>query len=62
MNNLNLKGLLVDFGGVLTTNVWRSFDHFCEVEGLDGGTLLELFRGDGEALALLRGLERGALS
>ncbi|MBA2522256.1 MAG: HAD family phosphatase [Solirubrobacterales bacterium] len=62
MNDLNLKGLLVDFGGVLTTNVWRSFDHFCEVEGLDGGTLLELFRGDGEALALLRGLERGALS
>lgn len=57
-----IKGLLVDFGGVLTTNIWASFDAFCESEGLERGTVLELFRGDGEALALLRGLERGAVS
>lgn len=56
------SGLLVDFGGVLTTNIWRSFDLFCETEGLERGTVLELFRGDGEALALLRALERGAVS
>lgn len=56
------RGLLVDFGGVLTTNIWDSFDAFCEGEGLEKGTVLELFRGDGEALALLRGLERGAVS
>lgn len=56
------RGLLVDFGGVLTTNIWDSFDAFCESEGLERGTVLELFRGDGEALALLRGLERGAVS
>jgi len=56
------EGLLVDFGGVLTTNIWKSFDLFCENEGLERGTVLELFRGDGEALALLRSLERGAVS
>jgi epoxide hydrolase-like predicted phosphatase len=56
------RGLLVDFGGVLTTNIWESFDAFCENEGLERGTVLELFRGDGEALALLRSLERGAVS
>jgi epoxide hydrolase-like predicted phosphatase len=55
-------GLLVDFGGVLTTNIWDSFDAFCAAEGLERGTVLELFRGDGEALALLRSLERGAVT
>lgn len=62
MPEREIKGLLIDFGGVLTTNIWRSFDAFCETEGLERGTVLELFRGDGEALALLRGLERGAVS
>ena len=57
-----LQGLLVDFGGVLTTNIWDSFDRFCDNEGLERGTVLELFRGDGEALALLRSLERGAIT
>jgi epoxide hydrolase-like predicted phosphatase len=55
-------GLLVDFGGVLTTNIWESFDAFCAAEGLERGTVLELFRADGEALALLRSLERGAVT
>ena len=30
-----VKGLLVDFGGVLTTNVFDSFRDFCVAEGLD---------------------------
>ncbi|MCB0864175.1 MAG: HAD family phosphatase [Solirubrobacterales bacterium] len=62
MEENGTRGLLVDFGGVLTTNIWKSFDLFCESEGLEKGTVLELFRGDGEALALLRALERGAVS
>jgi putative hydrolase of the HAD superfamily len=52
-------GLLVDFGGVLTTDIWRSFDTFCANEGLEAGRVKEMFRSDGEALALLRRLERG---
>jgi putative hydrolase of the HAD superfamily len=52
-------GLLVDFGGVLTTDIWRSFDTFCANEGLESGRVKEMFRSDGEALALLRRLERG---
>ena len=62
MADREFRGLLVDFGGVLTTNIWKSFDLFCETEGLERGTVLELFRADGEALALLRSLERGALT
>ena len=59
MNENGRRGLLVDFGGVLTTNIWTAFDAFCAAEGLEAGTVLRLFRSDGEALALLRGLEKG---
>jgi hypothetical protein len=34
-----LRALLVDFGGVLTTNVWDSFRAFCDAEGLDRETV-----------------------
>ncbi len=53
--------LVVDFGGVLTTNIWPAFAAFCEAEGLEPDTVRDLFRGDSDALRLLRGLETGAL-
>ena len=56
-----LRGLLVDFGGVLTTNVFASFRAFCEAEGLDPNAVKALFRERGEGLALLRQLEKGEL-
>jgi putative hydrolase of the HAD superfamily len=57
-----MKGLLVDFGGVLTTNVFDSFRAFCQDEGLDPEAIKQLFRGDPWALASVRGLERGELT
>jgi putative hydrolase of the HAD superfamily len=56
-----LKGLLVDFGGVLTTNVWDSFRAFCDAEGLERERVKKLFREDPQALGLLRRLEVGEL-
>jgi epoxide hydrolase-like predicted phosphatase len=56
------RGLLVDFGGVLTTNVFESFRQFCEAEGLEPNTVKEMFRSRGEGLSLLRQLERGELT
>jgi putative hydrolase of the HAD superfamily len=56
------QGLLVDFGGVLTTNIWVSFQGFCETEDLDPDTVKDTFRGDGEGLRLLRTLERGEIA
>ncbi len=55
----NQKALLVDFGGVLTTDIWSSFAAFCEQRGLDAGAAKQLFREDPDALATLRGLETG---
>jgi len=57
-----VRGLLVDFGGVLTTNVFDSFRAFCSDEGLDPDTIKRLFRDDPRALACVRALERGELS
>jgi putative hydrolase of the HAD superfamily len=56
-----VKALLVDFGGVLTTNVFDSFRAFCEAERLDPDRVRVLFREQPEALALLRRLETGEL-
>jgi putative hydrolase of the HAD superfamily len=56
------SGLLVDFGGVLTTDVFESFREFCEAEGLDPEAVKRLFRTDPRALRELRRLEVGELT
>ena len=53
--------LLVDFGGVLTTNMWEGFDEFCRAEGIAPGGVLSLFKHEPKALADLRLLETGEL-
>ncbi len=55
------RALVVDFGGVLTTSIWPAFSAFCERVGLAPETVRDLFRGDEQALKLLRGLETGEL-
>ena len=55
-------GLLVDFGGVLTTNIWVSFRSFCEAEGLAPDAVKETFVNDGPGLRLLRSLEKGEVA
>lgn len=55
------SGLLVDWGGVMTTNLLRSFQAFCEAEGLDPSALAQAFRGDPAARELLFGFEEGRI-
>jgi putative hydrolase of the HAD superfamily len=55
-------GLIVDYGGVLTTDVFASFRAFCAAEGLEPDAVRERFRSDPEARALLERLETGALA
>jgi epoxide hydrolase-like predicted phosphatase len=56
------RGLLVDFGGVLTTDVFTSFQLFCEAEGLEPGAVRDRFRRDPTAQKLLFDLEEGKLT
>jgi epoxide hydrolase-like predicted phosphatase len=55
------RGLLVDYGGVLTTNLFDSFRSFCELEGLEPETVGRRFREDRVCRELLIGLETGEL-
>ncbi len=55
-------GLIVDYGGVLTTDVFASFSAFCEAEGLAPDAVRDRFRQDPEARDLLARLETGALA
>ncbi|MGY0236471.1 HAD family hydrolase [Longispora urticae] len=55
------KGLLIDWGGVLTTDVFASFAAFCGREGLPADRVATLFRADPAARDLLAGLEIGTL-
>ncbi len=55
------RGLLVDWGGVMTTNVFDAFRAFCEEAGLEPDAVGERFRSDPTSRELLIGLETGAL-
>jgi epoxide hydrolase-like predicted phosphatase len=57
-----MKGLLMDWGGVLTTNVFDSFRDFCVAEGLEPDAVKRLFREEPRARELVRGLETDALT
>jgi epoxide hydrolase-like predicted phosphatase len=55
-------GLIVDYGGVLTTTPFASFEAFCAVEGLPPDAVLERFRDDPAAGGLMARLETGELA
>lgn len=55
-------GLLVDWGGVLTTDVFASFTAFCTDEGLEPNAVRDAFMRDPRARQLLHDLETGALT
>ncbi|MEA2390452.1 MAG: putative hydrolase of the superfamily [Solirubrobacteraceae bacterium] len=62
MTTESRQGLLVDFGGVLTTDVFASFQAFCEEEGLLPDTVRERFMKDPMARELLADLETDKLT
>jgi epoxide hydrolase-like predicted phosphatase len=55
-------GLILDYGGVLTTTPFASFEAFCAVEGLAPDVVREHFRDDPEAGELMARLEIGELA
>jgi putative hydrolase of the HAD superfamily len=57
-----VKGLVLDYGGVLTTNVFDSFRDFCVTEGLEPGAVKDLFRADPSARGLVRAVETGEIA
>jgi epoxide hydrolase-like predicted phosphatase len=56
------EGLLMDWGGVMTSNLFASFAAFCEQESLDPQALVSAFRKDPSARELLIGFEEGRIA
>lgn len=56
------SGLLVDWGGVMTDDVFASFAAFCAAEGLAPDAVARLFRADPAARSLLAALETGKVA
>lgn len=59
--NRTYRGLLIDWGGVLTGDVFGSFRAFCELEGLEPDAVRRIFREDAACRDLLIAFETGAL-
>jgi putative hydrolase of the HAD superfamily len=60
-NGATRSGLLIDWGGVLTSNLFHSFREFCVRMDIDPQTLRERFSGDPSFRELLIELEKGIL-
>ncbi|HUA12240.1 MAG TPA: HAD family phosphatase [Solirubrobacteraceae bacterium] len=56
------SGLLIDWGGVLTTNLFTSFREYCDSLGLESDALAAAFRRNPDAREMLIALEVGELS
>jgi epoxide hydrolase-like predicted phosphatase len=56
------QGLILDYGGVLTTSPFTSFEAFCAAEGLPADAVQKRFRDDERSRALLAQLETGELA
>ena len=55
------RGLLFDWGGVLTTNLFAGFSEFCREEGIDPGLIRETFLSNPEGQQALFDFETGRL-
>ena len=55
------SAVLLDWGGVMTSDLFGSFATFCAEEGLDRDVLANLFRHDRDARALLIDFECGRI-
>jgi epoxide hydrolase-like predicted phosphatase len=55
------EGLLLDWGGVMTSSMLGTFQSFCEREGLEPNAVVTRFRSDPTSRDLLVGLETGML-
>ena len=54
-------GLLIDWGGVMTTNLFTAFGAFCAAEGVVPDTLRDAFRSDRETREALIAFEEGRM-
>lgn len=62
MTQRRYRGLLVDFGGVLTTDFFAPFETFCRRHDLPPSTIYDLMSSDPDGRELWHQVERGEIS
>jgi epoxide hydrolase-like predicted phosphatase len=58
---MSYRGLILDFGGVITTDFYGGLSAFCVREGLDAGAFVAAIRDSAEGRPALKAVERGEL-
>lgn len=61
MSGVTYRGLILDFGGVVTTDFYGALSAFCTREGLDPGAFLHVLRDTAEGRDALAAAERGQM-
>ena len=59
--HVTFKGLILDFGGVVTTDFYGALGAFSERAGLDRGAFVRALRDDPEGREAFHAVERGAI-
>ncbi len=59
---VSYRGLILDFGGVVTTDFYGALSAFCEREGLASDAFVRIIRDTAEGRAALADVESGRLS
>jgi putative hydrolase of the HAD superfamily len=62
LNRVSYQGLLLDFGGVITTDLFAELSAFCVREGLDPGAFARVLRDDQEGRQAFEDVEAGKIS
>jgi putative hydrolase of the HAD superfamily len=58
---MEYRGLILDFGGVVTTDLFAELSAFCVREGLDPGAFARVLRDDPEGRAAFEAVEAGKI-
>ncbi len=58
---MDYRGLILDFGGVVTTDLYAELSSFCRREGLDPGAVARVLRDDPEGREALKAVEAGKI-
>jgi epoxide hydrolase-like predicted phosphatase len=58
---MEYRGLILDFGGVVTTDVFAELAAFCAREGLDSGAFVRVLRDDPEGRGAFEAVEAGKI-
>ncbi len=62
LDRVSYRGLILDFGGVVTTDLYAELSAFCAREGIDPGAVARVLRDDPEGREAIQAVEAGKIT